>query len=162
MSTVTEVAFRKHIYLASGYGFSVLERNAVLPKLVDQLLSLNLQVFEPFKQNNFQGLTDAEVGEADADAIKNAGAVFAVLNGEPPDAGVMYEMGLAHGYGKRIFTFRDDWRICSDASSDYPVNLMAFSSHEPADSWRDHHYTTLDSITDKSKALYQWATEVEL
>lgn len=147
----------KSIYLASGYGFSTLERATLLPLFKRELKSLKLAVFEPFEKNNFRGLSPHEVGQLDVWAIKNLDAVFAIINGEPPDAGVMYEIGLAHGLGKPVFTFRDEGRVCSDAASEYPVNPMAFAQHTVEGAWRDSHHTSLVSITDKSKALYKWA-----
>ena len=55
---------------------------------------------------------------------------------------------------KSIFLFRDDFRICSD-SEDYPLNLMLFAGL-PQHTWKDHFYSSLEELTDPSKALARW------
>ena len=42
-------------------------------------------------------------------------SLFAVVNGCPPDEGVMVEFGLATACGKPTFLFRDDLRRCADS-----------------------------------------------
>ena len=49
-----------------------------------------------------------------------------MVNGCPPDEGVMVELGLAIAGEKPVFLFRDDFRRCTDSEA-YPLNLMVFT-----------------------------------
>ena len=82
---------------------------------------------------------------------------FAVVNGVPPDEGVMVELGMAIALGKPTFLFRDDFRRATD-SEEYPLNLMLFTGM-PQEGWRNYYYTTLDEITAPEKALARWGRE---
>ena len=46
------------------------------------------------------------------DVVESDG-IFAVVNGAPPDEGVMVELGMAIALGKPTFLFRDDFRQCN-------------------------------------------------
>ena len=46
--------------------------------------------------------------------FKKSDCIFAIVNGNPPDEGVMIELGIAIALKKDIFLFRDDFRNCSD------------------------------------------------
>ena len=81
--------------------------------------------------------------------------IFAVVNGVPPDEGVMIELGMAIALGKPTFLFRDDFRRATD-SEEYPLNLMLFTGM-PEQDWQDLYYTSVDEITEPGKALAQWA-----
>jgi nucleoside 2-deoxyribosyltransferase len=52
--------------------------------------------------------------------VRDADALLAIVNGTPPDEGVMLELGAAIALGKPVFLYRDDFRRCSD-SEDYPL-----------------------------------------
>ena len=121
---------RKTIYLANPYGFSAQQRALLLPQLVDALEALRLEVWEPFERNNQVDLSEAgwayRVGQADFRDVRDADAIFAVVNGVPPDEGVMVELGMAIALGKPTFLFRDDFRRATD-SEEYPLNLMLFT-----------------------------------
>jgi len=67
--------------------------------------------------------------------VKNCDAVFAVVNGSPPDEGVMVELGMAIAWDKKIYLFRDDFRTCN-GDIKYPLNLMIFSGL-PKDKWKN-------------------------
>ena len=86
--------------------------------------------------------------------LKDSDGLFAIVNGSPPDEGVMVEVGIAIALGKPTFLFRDDFRKCTD-SDEYPLNLMIFSGI-PYDSWNDYFYRSLDEIENKDKAIYKW------
>ena len=88
-----------------------------------------------------------------------ADAIFAVVNGVPPDEGVMVELGMAIALEKPTFLFRDDFRRVVD-SEQYPLNLMLFTGL-PEEGWNDYYYTSVDEITSQSKALAQWATDTK-
>ena len=84
-----------------------------------------------------------------------ADAIFAVVNGVPPDEGVMVELGMAIALGKPTFLFRDDFRRATD-SEEYPLNLMLFTGI-PEQDWQDYYYTSVAEIASPDKALARWA-----
>ena len=152
---------RRTVYLANPYGFSAQQRALLLPQLVDALEALGLEVWEPFERNNQVDLSEAgwayRIGQADFRDVRDADAIFAVVNGVPPDEGVMVELGMAIALGKPTFLFRDDFRRATD-SEEYPLNLMLFTGMPP-ESWRDCYYTSIAEIGSPDKALARWARE---
>ena len=78
-----------------------------------------------------------------------------IVNGTPPDEGVMVEVGAAYALNKPVFLFRDDFRRCTD-SDQYPLNLMLFAGL-PESNWEEMVYDSIDSIRDQGSALGQWA-----
>ena len=149
----------KTIYLANPYGFSEQWKERLLPEIVAALESLGLEVWEPFARNNQVDISRPgwayQVGKADFADIRDSDAIFAVVNGVPPDEGVMVELGMAIALGKPTFLFRDDFRRVTD-SVEYPLNLMLFTGM-PQDEWRDWYYTSISEIGDPDKALAKWA-----
>ncbi len=149
---------RKTIYLANPYGFSTQQREGPLAVLVAELTSLGAEVWEPFARNNQIDQTTQgwayRVGQADLRDVRNADGLFAVVNGCPPDEGVMVELGAAIAWEKPVFLFRDDFRRCSD-SPIYPLNLMVFSGL-PETGWEAYWYRSVAEIADPGKALAQW------
>ena len=149
---------RKTIYLANPYGFSTQQRELLLPEIVDALERLGLEVWEPFQRNNQVDFSQPgwayRIGQADYRDVREADAIFAVVNGTPPDEGVMVELGMAIALRKPTFLFRDDFRRVTD-SDEYPLNLMLFTGM-PQREWRDYYYTSIDEIGDKDKALSRW------
>ena len=152
-------ANRKTVYLANPYGFSAQQRALLLPQIVDALEALGLQVWEPFERNNQVDLSEPgwayRIGQDDFRDTRDADAIFAVVNGVPPDEGVMVELGMAIALGKPTFLFRDDFRRATD-SEEYPLNLMLFTGM-PRQGWRDYYYTSIDEIGAPDKALARWA-----
>jgi nucleoside 2-deoxyribosyltransferase len=152
---------RKIIYLASPYGFSQQQKALLLPPLVQALEDLGAEVWEPFARNNQVDFSQAGwaygVAQADLQDVKNCDGIFAVVNGTPPDEGVMVELGVAIALNKAIFLFRDDFRRCTD-SDQYPLNLMLFSGL-PKVGWEDYYYTSADELQSPSKELYSWLKE---
>ena len=47
-----------------------------------------------------------EIGQADFRDARESDAIFAVVNGVPPDEGVMVELGMAIALGKPTFLFQ--------------------------------------------------------
>ena len=47
--------------------------------------------------------------------MRDADGIFAVVNGCPPDEGVMVELGMAITWEKPVFLFRDDFRAAPTA-----------------------------------------------
>ena len=151
----------KTIYLANPYGFSAQQRELLLPPLVAALERLGLEVWEPFARNNQVDFSQAgwayRVGQADFRDVADSDAIFAVVNGVPPDEGVMVELGMAIALGKPTFLFRDDFRRATD-SEQYPLNLMLFTGI-PQSTWQDYYYTSIAEIPNPNKALSQWTRE---
>ena len=148
------------IYLANPYGFSSQAKSRLLPELVQALKSMRLEVWEPFERNNQPDLLERkgwayEIGQRDFDDVRNCDAIFAVVNGTPPDEGVMIELGMAIALKKPTFLFRDDFRRCTD-SEEYPLNLMVFTGL-PEKGWQEYYYTSVDEIGAPKKALARWA-----
>ena len=116
------------IYLANPYGFSAQQKAALLPPIVEALESLGLEVWEPFARNNQIDFSEAgwayRVGQADTRDVAESDAIFAIVNGVPPDEGVMVELGMAIALGKPTFLFRDDFRRATD-SERYPLARWA-------------------------------------
>jgi nucleoside 2-deoxyribosyltransferase len=83
-----------------------------------------------------------------------ADTLLAIVNGTPPDEGVMLELGAAIALGKPVFLYRDDVRRCSD-SEDYPLNLMVFSGL-PQQGWQDWLYGSIGEFSDPAKTLMRW------
>ena len=150
---------RKTIYLANPYGFSAQQRALLLPQLVEELDDMGLEVWEPFERNNQEDTAQAgwayRIGQADFRDVRESDAIFAVVNGVPPDEGVMVELGMAIALGKPTFLFRDDFRRVTD-SEEYPLNLMLFTGI-PEQGWRDYYYTSVAEIASQDKALARWA-----
>ncbi len=150
---------RKTVYLANAYGFSTQQRATLLPELVSALESLGLEVWEPFERNNQTANMEPGwaygIGQADLRDVREADAIFAVVNGAPPDEGVMVELGIAIALGKPTFLFRDDFRRVTD-SERYPLNLMLFTGL-PQDGWERSYYTSVAEIPSPEKALARWA-----
>lgn len=151
---------KKTVYLANPYGFSKQQKALLLPGITAQLEALGLEVWEPFARNNQIDFAKKgwayEVGQKDYRDVRESDATFAVVNGNPPDEGVMIELGMAIALGKPTFLFRDDFRRSTD-SDEYPLNLMLFTGL-PRDGWRDHYYTSVEEIAAPDKALARWAT----
>ena len=147
------------IYLASPYGFSAQWKRLLLPEFVEALEALGLEVWEPFDRNGQVNLAEPgwayRVAQRDLQDVRDADALFAIVNGTPPDEGVMVELGAAIALGKPTFLFRDDFRRCTD-SEQYPLNLMLFSGL-PEMEWKKYVYSDLSEINDPQKALARWA-----
>ena len=128
------------------------------PEFVSALENVGAEVWEPFQRNNQVDYSQPgwayKVAIADLKDVKGSDAIFAIVNGTPPDEGVMIELGAAIALGKPTFLFRDDFRKCTD-SEDYPLNLMLFSGL-PSSNWKHSFYTSIQEIQDPTKALSKW------
>ena len=152
---------KKTLYLASPYGFSAQQKTSLLPDFVRILTGLGAEVWEPFARNNQIDFSEEgwayRVGQADLKDVVEADGIFAIVNGTPPDEGVMVELGAAIALGKPTFLFRDDFRRCTD-SERYPLNLMLFTGL-PEEGWESSYYKSLDEIPSPDKALAKWLAE---
>ena len=148
----------KILYLASPYGFSEHWKLKLLPEFITKLELMGARVWEPFARNSNIDFSKPgwanNVASSNLKDLRQADALFAIVNGTPPDEGVMVEIGIAIALGKPTFLFRDDFRKCSD-SDEYPLNLMLFLGI-PSDSWNDYYYSSLDALDCKKKAIYKW------
>ena len=148
---------RKKLYLANPYGFSKQTKN-ILPKFIKIFQDLNVEVYEPFertkhlinKKNNWA----YELAKTNLKDLKACDCIFAIVNGNPPDEGVMVEIGIATALKKEIFLFRDDFRNCSD-SDQYPLNLMLFVGLS-RDNWSRNYFETLEDINSPKKNFLNW------
>ena len=152
---------KKTVYLANPYGFSGQQRETLLPPIVSALEDIGLEVWEPFSRNNqVDFLANGwayRIGQGDYQDVVEADGIFAVVNGVPPDEGVMVELGMAIALGKPTFLFRDDIRRATE-SEQYPLNLMLFTGL-PEEGWQDYYYNSLEEIASPEKALMRWAKE---
>ena len=150
---------KKTVYLANPYGFSIHQRELLLPQIVAALADLGLEVWEPFERNNQLDFLEEgwayRVGQSDFRDVVDSDGIFAVVNGVPPDEGVMVELGMAIALGKPTFLFRDDLRRVVECE-DYPLNLMLFTGM-PREGWQDYFYTSVAEIASPTKALARWA-----
>ena len=151
----------KTIFIANAYGFSDLQRSTMLPPIIAALETLGLTVREPLAFDSRAGpITPNWMYQCSQRAfadVANADAVFAVVDGTPPDEGVTIQLGMAIAMRKPTFLFRDDVRRGAE-HGDYPLNFMLFTGMPP-EGWRDYYYTTLNEITAPLKALARWACQ---
>ncbi len=149
---------KKTLYLANPYGFSLQQREGPLAALVVALEALGTEVWEPFARNNQLDRASPgwayRIGQADLRDVRDADGLFAVVNGCPPDEGVMVELGMAIAWKKPVFLFRDDFRRCTDSEA-YPLNLMVFAGL-PETGWETFWYRSIEEIDDQEKALARW------
>ena len=150
---------RKTLYLANPYGFSPAQRAGPLNELIAALEAVGAEPWEPFALGDQEGWIGRprwayKVGQNDLRLTREADGIFAVVNGCPPDEGVMVELGMAIAWGKPTFLFRDDFRRCADSET-YPLNLMLFTGLGEHD-WQDYWYTSVEEIADPGKALVRW------
>ena len=148
----------KSIYLASPYGFSEHWRIKLLPDFISILESMGATVNEPFSFNTDIDLTSAgwsnKIAHSNFHYLKRSDGIFAIVNGCPPDEGVMIELGIAIALGKPTFLYRDDLRKCTD-SDEYPLNLMTFLGI-PNGLLDDYFYRSLEDIVNPNKSVYKW------
>lgn len=148
----------KTLYLANPYGFTRHQRETLLPPLVAALEALGADVWEPFARSDQAAHAAAgaayHIAQADVRDVRQTDGFCAVVNGCPPDEGVMVELGVAIALENPIFLFRDDVRRSSDSET-YPLNLMIFAGL-PETGWEDSWYASLTEISDPTKALAHW------
>ena len=149
---------KKKLYLANPYGFSKQARN-LLSEFEKIFKELDLEVYEPFaRTKNLVKNVDFwayEIAKENLNDLKKCDCLFAIVNGNPPDEGVMVELGYAIAIKKEIFLFRDDFRNCSD-SDQYPLNLMLFAGLCKKE-WSKNYLESLDDIKSDKKNFLSWA-----
>ena len=149
---------KKKLFLANPYGFSK-QTKSLLTEFVKIFHDLNIEVYEPFERtknlNTNKKYFAYELAKTNFEDLKSCDCIFAIVNGNPPDEGVMVELGIAIALKKEIFLFRDDFRNCSD-SDQYPLNLMLFVGL-PKDSWTKNYFESLEDIKNPNKNFVNWA-----
>ena len=150
---------KKKLYLANPYGFSKQTKN-LLYEFIKIFNDFNVEVYEPFertKQIKKEGTWAYELAKSNLSDLQKCDCIFAVVNGTPPDEGVMIELGIAIALKKDIFLFRDDFRNCAD-SNQYPLNLMLFLGL-PRDNWKKYYFESLEDIKSNKKGFVEWANK---
>ena len=149
---------KKKLYLANPYGFSKQTKN-LLKEFINIFNDLNIEVYEPFERTSNiiqkEGKWAYDLAKSNLHDLEKCDCIFAIVNGTPPDEGVMIELGIAIALKKKIFLFRDDFRNCSD-SNEYPLNLMLFLGL-PRDNWKKYYFESLQDINSNKKGLVEWA-----
>ena len=149
---------KKKLYLANSLGFSKQTKN-LLCEFTKIFNSLNIEVYEPFERNKhiIQSKDNwaYDIAERNFNDLKKCDCIFAIVNGTPPDEGVMIELGIAIALKKKIFLFRDDFRNCSD-NNQYPLNLMLFLGL-PKDNWKKYYFESILDIKSDEKGFVEWA-----
>ena len=148
---------KKKLYLANPYGFSK-QTKTLLPEFIKIFQDLDLEVFEPFERTK-ELISNKknwayELAKTNLADLKSCDCIFAIVNGNPPDEGVMVELGIAIALKKEIFLFRDDFRNCSD-SNQYPLNLMLFVGL-PKKNWSRNYFQSLNDIYNPKKNFLNW------
>ena len=148
---------KKKLYLANPYGFSK-QTKKLLYDFLDIFNDLNVEVYEPFERTKHllkKGEWAYDLARSNFNDLKECDGIFAIVNGTPPDEGVMIELGIAIALKKDIFLFRDDFRNCSD-SNQYPLNLMLFLGL-PRDNWRNYYFESLQDLKSEKKGFVKWS-----
>ena len=148
---------KKKLYLANSYGFSK-QTKKLLYEFINIFNDLNIEVYEPFERTKHLIQKEEwayELAKSNFNDLKNCDCIFAIINGTPPDEGVMIELGIAIALKKKIFLFRDDFRNCSD-SNEYPLNLMLFLGL-PKNNWEKYYFESLKDINSNKKGFVEWA-----
>ncbi len=148
---------KKKLYLANPYGFSK-NTKSLFPKFIEIFQDLNVEVYEPFERTkhliNDKNNWAYELAKTNVKDLKECDCIFAIVNGNPPDEGVMVEIGIATALKKEIFLFRDDFRNCSD-SNQYPLNLMLFVGLSK-ENWSKNYFESLEDINNPNKNFLKW------
>ena len=151
---------KKKLYLANPYGFSKQTKN-LLYEFINIFNDLNIEVYEPFERTKIllqkKDNWAYDMAKSNFHDLKNCDCIFAIVNGTPPDEGVMIELGIAIALKKDIFLFRDDFRNCSDTNQ-YPLNLMLFLGL-PRDNWKKYYFESLEEIKSNEKGFMEWSTK---
>ena len=97
---------RKKLYLANPYGFSK-QTKTLLHEFIEIFNDLNVEVFEPFERTKPLTQVESEwaydVATSNFHDLKKCDCIFAIVNGNPPDEGVMIELGIAIALKRKSF-----------------------------------------------------------
>ena len=89
---------KKKLYLANPYGFSQ-QTKTLLSEFIKIFKDLNVEVYEPFERTKELISTENnwayKLAKTNLEDLKSCDCIFAIVNGNPPDEGVMVELGIA-------------------------------------------------------------------
>lgn len=119
------------IYLASPLGFAESTRH-FMEHLIERIAP-HVEVSNPWDDQRFASefariaqldsrreaesalaQINTELGRANAEAIRHATGLVAILDGVDVDSGTAAEIGYAYALGKRCFGLRTDFRLAGD------------------------------------------------
>lgn len=119
------------IYLASPLGFADSTRQ-FMEHLIERVAP-HVDVSNPWDDKRFEdafvriagidsraeafaalAAINTELGRANAESIRNADGVVAILDGVDVDSGTAAEVGYAYALGKRVYGLRTDFRLAGD------------------------------------------------
>jgi len=119
------------IYLASPLGFAESTRH-FMEHLIERIAP-HVEVTNPWDDKRFEDefariarldsrreahaalvRINTELGRANAESIRNATGVVAILDGVDVDSGTAAEIGYAYALGKRCYGLRTDFRLAGD------------------------------------------------
>ena len=96
---------KKKLYLANPYGFSK-QTKKLLYEFINIFNDLNIEVYEPFERTKHliqkEDYWAYNLAESNFNNLKTCDCIFAIVNGTPPDEGVMIELGIAIALKKKI------------------------------------------------------------
>ncbi len=160
------------IYLASPLGFADSTRH-FMEHLIERIVP-HVDVSNPWDKTGFEeeflrigGLdsrseahaalaaVNTELGRANAEAIRNATGMVAILDGVDVDSGTAAEVGYAYALGKRIYGLRTDFRLAGDNPGSI-VNLQVQYFIEASGGSVE---TTIEGLLDK---LAAWVDRARL
>jgi len=119
---------RKKIYLASPLGFYEAGKDWMYAKLIPTIEAAGCIVIDPWKLTPKEEIDrilgmpcgierilafrrqNARIGKRNANAIRIADGIFAVLDGSDVDSGVAAEIGFGAALSKPILGYRNDFR----------------------------------------------------
>lgn len=112
-------------YLANYYGFSASMKATLLADLQKTIENTGIAVLEPFHRANnvitTSGFDPFAIANNNVRDIEQATIVIAVMNGEPVDVGICFELGYAASLGIPCFLLRDDFRMAG-SHKDFSLN----------------------------------------
>ncbi len=126
------MASGKSIYLAGPLGFSEAGRHFHAETVVPSIRGWGYKVLDPWaltdqaKVDEVRGMAygterreawralNAEIGEANRQAIDRCDGIVAVLDGPDVDSGTAAEIGYGYAVGKTILVYRGDFRQGAD------------------------------------------------
>ena len=119
---------------------------------------MGADVWEPFARNNQIDRASAgwayQIGQADLRDVRAADGLFAVVNGCPPDEGVMVGAGSGDRVGEAGVPVPRRFSPVHRQRG-LPAQLDVVHRHT-ADGWEAAWYGSIEEIADLGKALARW------
>jgi len=158
---INETSMKPTLYIANALGFNTHARDHTLCDIVAMVRGMGFGAIEPFADNNELSLArertiaqELEIARLDTKGVEYADGVLCIISSQIPDEGSMIEVGMAIAWNKPVFYLNDDFRY-RPTNTALPMNLMLFARMTP-ETWEQYYYTSIESLSDPSKALYKW------